>query len=207
MVNMTSILGEFEALVLMAAMRLGNNAYGGSIHQLILTKADRQCTSGALYTTLARLEKKGYLLSRVGEPTSERGGRAKNLLQVSEKGKAVLRQFHSSAQRLAEGVADLTLPSDVHKILAISDSPLTVLEILAKLGNLGWLVLECDDPQKVVGSILSNLVAENLAETTAKEGETVWISHPVVGVKGALGERGNTRFRPGGFIDEGRGLL
>jgi PadR family transcriptional regulator PadR len=202
MVNKTDVLGEFEALVLMAAMRLGHNAYGGSIHQQILMQAERQCTSGALYTTIGRLEKKGYLLPRPGEPTAERGGRAKNFLQVSESGKAALRESYAPAQRLADGIADLTLSSDVQKILAISDTPLTLLEIVTKLGKLGWWVFECDDPLKVLGSILSNLVAEYMAKATTKDGDSAWTSHPVVDVKGALGERGATLLKPGGFIDE-----
>jgi PadR family transcriptional regulator, regulatory protein PadR len=202
MVNKMDTLGEFESLVLMAAMRLGRNAYGGSIHQQILMEAERQCTSGALYTTIGRLEKKGYLLSRPGEPSAERGGRAKNFLQVSESGKAALRESYASAQRLAAGIADLTLSSDVQKILAINDTALTVLEIVARLGKLGWIFFECDEPLKVLGSILSNLFGENLAKATTKDGDSAWTSHPVFDVKGALGERGNTLLKRGGFIDE-----
>jgi DNA-binding PadR family transcriptional regulator len=85
-------LGEFELLVLLAAMRLGKDAYGVSIRKEIETRTARVLTHGALYTTLDRLENKGLLRSRVGDPTPERGGRAKRYYQITAAGnKAVAR--------------------------------------------------------------------------------------------------------------------
>jgi len=99
--------GEFETLVLMAVLRLGNNAYGMRIHQEIEDRAGRRSSYGALYTTLDRLEHKGYVSSSVGEPTPERGGRAKKFFKVDNMGKAALRQSYRATQRMAEGIEPL----------------------------------------------------------------------------------------------------
>jgi PadR family transcriptional regulator, regulatory protein PadR len=97
-------LGEFEALVLMAILRLGENAYGMRVHQELETTARRRCSLGALYTTLDRLEEKGYLSSRIGEATRERGGRAKKYLRVEAAGSLALRQAYQASCRMAEGI-------------------------------------------------------------------------------------------------------
>ena len=98
-------LGEFEALVLMAILRLGDDAYGMRIHEELETRARRRSSYGALYTTLDRLEKKGYVSSSVGEPTPERGGRAKKYFKIDNLGKSALRQSYEGMQRMAEGIA------------------------------------------------------------------------------------------------------
>ncbi len=165
-------------------------------------EANRHCSSGALYTTISRLEDKGYLSSHPGVPTAERGGRAKNFLQVTESGKAALRQFYAPTHQLADGVADLTLASDVHKILLISDVPLNLSEVLDRVGKLGWALMECDEPFKVLASVLYRLVAEHLVYAITKNGEAAWKTSPAVAVKGALGEKGATLLPPGGFVDE-----
>jgi len=100
-------LGEFETLVLMAALRLGDEAYGMRIHEELETRAGRRCSYGALYTTLDRLEQKGYVSSSVGEPTAERGGRAKKYFKVDNLGKAALRQSYQATRRMAEGMEPL----------------------------------------------------------------------------------------------------
>ncbi len=102
--NHVEPLGEFEALVLMAVLRLRDAAYGMRIHTEIETRARRQVSYGALYTTLERLEQKGYVSSRVGEPTPERGGRAKKYFSVDNMGKAALRQSYGATKRMAEGI-------------------------------------------------------------------------------------------------------
>ena len=68
-------LGEFEQVALLALIRLGDQAYGAKIRQLIHEQIDRDVAIGALYSTLERLEKKGMVTSKLGEPTAERGGR------------------------------------------------------------------------------------------------------------------------------------
>jgi PadR family transcriptional regulator PadR len=70
-------LGEFEQIVLLAVLRLGKNAYGVTIWEEIERRAERPVMIGAVYATLDRLEAKRYISSKVGDPTPERGGRAK----------------------------------------------------------------------------------------------------------------------------------
>ena len=68
-------LGEFEQLILLALVRLGPDAYGATVRREIEARAGREVSISAVYTTLERLEQKGLVRSRVGEPTPERGGR------------------------------------------------------------------------------------------------------------------------------------
>jgi DNA-binding PadR family transcriptional regulator len=97
-------LGEFEALVLMAILRLEDEAYGMRIHQEIETRAGRRSSYGALYTTLDRLEQKGYLSSTIGDPSPERGGRAKKFFKIDNLGRAALRQSLRATRRMAQGI-------------------------------------------------------------------------------------------------------
>ena len=83
-------LGEFEELVLLAAMRLGHNAYGVPIRELLEQVTGRSISVGALYATLDRLERKGFVHSWLGESTSERGGRARRYFQVEIAGRDAL---------------------------------------------------------------------------------------------------------------------
>jgi PadR family transcriptional regulator, regulatory protein PadR len=102
-------LGEFEQLVLMAILRVGENAYGMRIHQEIENRGKRHCSYGALYTTLDRLEEKGYVSSRLGEPTAERGGRAKKYFQLKALGQAALSQSYGATKRMAKGIEPLLI--------------------------------------------------------------------------------------------------
>ena len=72
---MAQHLGEFEQLVLMALLRLGENAYGMSVREEIASRTGRDVSISAVYTTLERLEGKGHAASRIGEPSAQRGGR------------------------------------------------------------------------------------------------------------------------------------
>ena len=72
---MADHLGEFEQLVMLALLRLGENAYGVTVHEELARRAGRDVGMGALYTTFDRLEKTGLVSSRLGEPTAVRGGR------------------------------------------------------------------------------------------------------------------------------------
>lgn len=100
----TTPLGEFEQVVLLAILRLEDNAYGVSIAKEILVCTRRAISPGALYTTLSRLENKGMLLSRQGPPTPERGGRAKRLYTVTKFGKLQLKSAQRGFQRLLHGL-------------------------------------------------------------------------------------------------------
>lgn len=79
-------LGEFEHLVLLAVRNLGDRAYGASIQRMIETRTGRNVAIGAVYVTLGRLERKGYVSTHKGTPTPERGGRPKRLVQLETRG-------------------------------------------------------------------------------------------------------------------------
>lgn len=85
-------LGEFEQVILLAVMRLGADAYGKTIRGVLAELLCRDVTVGALYATLERLETKGMVASKIGEPTSERGGRAKKYFEVTAKGQQALKR-------------------------------------------------------------------------------------------------------------------
>ena len=87
---MKGYLGEFEELVLLTVASLGDEAYGVSIKTDIDTRAGRSISIGALHSTITRLEEKGYLKSRLGDPTQERGGRRKRYFEVTHSGKVAL---------------------------------------------------------------------------------------------------------------------
>src|SRR5688572_329608 len=75
MSSVSIVLGEFEHLILLALVRLGPDAYGATVRREIEEHAGREVSISAVYTTLERLEQKGLVRSRIGEPTPERGGR------------------------------------------------------------------------------------------------------------------------------------
>ena len=82
------MLGEFEYLLLTAAARLGEDAYGAAIRQEIEDVTGRRCSIGALYTTLDRLEAKAFIQTRMGNATPQRGGRPKGMGRVTAQGTA-----------------------------------------------------------------------------------------------------------------------
>lgn len=98
------VLGEFEYLVLATAARLGPDAYGGSIRIELTSVLGRPCSIGALYTTLDRLERKGLINTEMGEPTPERGGRARRLVQVTRTGAAEAKAFYNTVLAVSQGV-------------------------------------------------------------------------------------------------------
>ena len=97
-------LGEFEQLILLAILRLGDRAYGVTIRTEISERAGRTVAPGALYTTRDRLEDKGLVKARVGEPTPQRGGRAKRFFTVTASGARALARAQHAFQRLLEGL-------------------------------------------------------------------------------------------------------
>jgi len=100
----TPLLGEFEQVVLLAILRLGDDAYGVTIRNEIEHCTGREPAPGALYTTLDRLEEKGLVRSQMGDPTPERGGRAKRYFTVSGKGVKAVTHAMRNYQRLLEGL-------------------------------------------------------------------------------------------------------
>lgn len=98
------MLGEFEYLVLAAASRLGDDAYGASIRAEIEGLARRACSIGALYTTLDRLEQKGLIKTAMGDPSPQRGGRPKRMVRVTAKGVREARAFYRTVADATRGV-------------------------------------------------------------------------------------------------------
>jgi len=96
----SNYIGEFEELVLLAILSQGDNAYGVTIRQALEDATNRLITVGSLYTTLSRLEEKGLVQSRVGEPTAERGGRAKRHYKVKGSAQSLLKEAQAARQRL-----------------------------------------------------------------------------------------------------------
>ncbi len=97
-------LGEFEQLVLLAIMRRSGDAYGVSIHEEIEESAGRRTRRGAVYVALERLERKGLVDSGLSSPSSERGGRAKRLYEVTEEGRVALQESRDVLLRLWDGL-------------------------------------------------------------------------------------------------------
>ena len=101
---MRNSLGEFEQIVLLAVARLGDEAYGTTIRREIDRRVGRDVSVGALYATLERLETKGLVRTRDGEPTAQRGGRAKRFYALSAAGVRALREARSVQDRMWEGL-------------------------------------------------------------------------------------------------------
>ena len=97
-------LGDFEQIVLLAILRLDDNAYGVTIRAEVKACTQREPSPGALFTTLDRLEEKGFVSSRLGDPTPQRGGRAKRYVTVTGAGVKAVTAAQQSYQRLLKGL-------------------------------------------------------------------------------------------------------
>jgi len=97
-------LGEFEHIVLLALLRLEDQAYGVTVRQEIELRTKREVSIGAVYATLDRLERKGYVKSQLGDPTPERGGRSKRFFRVTAKGLAAVDRTRQAIQKMNEGL-------------------------------------------------------------------------------------------------------
>lgn len=97
-------LGALEEVVLLAVLRLGDDAYGAAIRKELRSRAGRAPTVSTIYVTLLRLEEKGLVRSRTGESTSPRGGRPKRLFALTEKGVAAVRTGREVMERMWEGL-------------------------------------------------------------------------------------------------------
>jgi PadR family transcriptional regulator, regulatory protein PadR len=100
-------LGGFELLVLLALVRLGDDAYGVPISQMIEQTSGREVALGSVYITLGRLEAKGFVSSRLGEPTAIRGGRAKTYFRITAAGLREVRRTRRTLIRLWHDVPQL----------------------------------------------------------------------------------------------------
>jgi DNA-binding PadR family transcriptional regulator len=96
-------IGDFEHMVLLAVLRLDDNAYAVTVREEILKHTGRDLSRGSIYITLDRLESKGFLKSRLGEPTAERGGRAKRFYTLRPAAIKVLKESRKALVSLWGG--------------------------------------------------------------------------------------------------------
>ena len=108
-------LGDFEQLVLLGVLRLGDGAYGAAIRQEIHARSGRDVSINAVYTTLDRLESKGLLRSWVGDPTPQRGGRRRKFYALRPSGIAALRQAYRAFTAMADGLQN-RLENPLHSL-------------------------------------------------------------------------------------------
>ena len=106
MIAPRAFLGELEEMVLLAALRLEDGAYGAAILRELDERAGREVPRGSVYVTLDRLESKGMIASRAGESTPQRGGRAPRIVTVTDEGLEALRRSHEVRARLREGLEE-----------------------------------------------------------------------------------------------------
>ena len=99
-------LGNFELMVLLAVMRLHDEAYGVPILDEIESRIGRSVALGSVYAALTRLESKGFVSSRLGEPTAERGGKAKRFFRVTATGARAARGVRRALVSLWQGLPD-----------------------------------------------------------------------------------------------------
>jgi PadR family transcriptional regulator, regulatory protein PadR len=103
----TYYLGEFELQVMLTVIRLGKEAYGVPISREIEERTGRDVAFATVYSTLERLQKKGLVCSDLGDPTPERGGRAKRYFQVTKAGLQAVRETKRNLIRLWQGLREL----------------------------------------------------------------------------------------------------
>jgi PadR family transcriptional regulator PadR len=96
-------LGEFEHFVLAIALRL-RSGYGAQLVRELEERTGRRVQGGALYVTLDRLEEKGYVVSRMGEPDVTRGGRPKRFIEVTPDGVRALAEHREALLRVWGGL-------------------------------------------------------------------------------------------------------
>ncbi len=98
-------LGDFEHLILLAVMRLGEDAYGMKVRREIAERTGRDVAIGAVYATLDRLAEKNLVKSTLGEATSERGGRAKRTFRVTPAGLQAVQRTQEHLREMVEGLS------------------------------------------------------------------------------------------------------
>ncbi len=98
-------LGEFEQMVILAILRLGENAYGMTVRRELEETAGRNVTFGTVYGTLERLEAKGFVTSSHADPEPVRGGRARRFFRVEPAGETTLARARDMMGRMWDGVS------------------------------------------------------------------------------------------------------
>jgi PadR family transcriptional regulator, regulatory protein PadR len=102
-------LGELEELVLISVASLPDNAYGVSVQQYILAKAQREVNISAIHEVLKRLERKGYMKSKMGGATNERGGRRKRFFILTSAGSRAMEHAIHMKMQFYKGVSSVSL--------------------------------------------------------------------------------------------------
>lgn len=103
---MPRTLGDFETRLLLALVRLKEQAYGATIHREIEARTGRSVAIGAVYTGLARLQRSGYVTTTIGDPTPERGGRRKKFYEIHADGAVALTNSLRMHRRMTEGIEE-----------------------------------------------------------------------------------------------------
>jgi DNA-binding PadR family transcriptional regulator len=101
------VLGEFEQMVMLALLRLGPDAYGASVCAEIEKRSERGVSVSAVHTTLERLEQKGLVKSRLGDPSPQRGGKRKRHYEPAAIGVKALQASYRSIRNMADGIEHL----------------------------------------------------------------------------------------------------
>lgn len=109
MTSKGNYLGEFEELVLVSVAALADDAYGVSIMQYIMDEAGRYVNISAVHEVLKRLQRKGYVKSKMGGATAERGGRRKRYFSLTVAGKKTLEEAIRLKLQLYRQVPDISL--------------------------------------------------------------------------------------------------
>jgi PadR family transcriptional regulator PadR len=97
-------VGEFEQMILLAALRLGDEAYGTRLMEELEATVSRRVSRGSVYVTLDRLEEKGWIESELSEPRAERGGRPRRVVRLTPEGLDQLRRSRQALLALWDGV-------------------------------------------------------------------------------------------------------
>src|SRR5947207_6422191 len=100
-------LGNFELMVMLAIIRIGENAYGVPVSEELEKRTGRDVAIGSVYAALERLEDKGFVISELGEATPERGGRAKKYFHVTTRGMKEVRETQRALVKLWQGLPEL----------------------------------------------------------------------------------------------------
>ena len=95
---------DFEQQVLLAVWQLRDGAYGASVRDELEARTDRSVAQGAIYVTLVRLEKKGFLRSHLADPTPVRGGKSKRYFEITAEGVSGVKAARGEMDRLWEGL-------------------------------------------------------------------------------------------------------
>jgi PadR family transcriptional regulator, regulatory protein PadR len=103
-VGMADLLGTFEQAVLLSILRLGEDAYGRAILRHVQISLGRNVAAGAIYTTLDRLEQRGFVNSKLAPGTAIRGGRARRYYMIAAEGKRVLADAQKAMAKMWQGV-------------------------------------------------------------------------------------------------------